>query len=208
MIGTVFRVCKLAVVVGLVSAASTALLRPALYPPQFQRALALVPTDSAFVWLGLGTVAGLFAGTVAVLQAPTRRPAFDVSDPETAVASDEGVMQRDLDERIERLRTEGTRGDLDPALLFEDVREAAVPLVADAYQERPEQARARIESGEWTDDAYAAAVLSPDPEFRPSLLTRVWEWFLGDRAAARRIGRVERALLALAERDRQREGDG
>ncbi|WP_254279450.1 DUF7269 family protein [Haloarcula marina] len=206
MIRTLIRLTKLLVVGALVGGAAVGLLRPAAYPPVVGTALGLVETETPLLWVAVGAVAGLVTAAITTTQARTRRAELDVGTPELASSSEESVVQRDLEDRIERVRAEGDDAAVDPQSVVADLRRAVVTLVAETEQLPTEAARERVRDGSWTDDAYVAAVLSPDDERRPSLPTRVWEWFLGPRAVARRVARIERALLAYVE-ERQSGGD-
>jgi hypothetical protein len=133
-------------------------------------------------------VAGWLGG-VLVGDSPT---AFDVaadSPPETVTATESRLVAADIDAAID----DAVAGD-DAAMDAVTERLAAAATTAYAVGSSTSQASARqaVRAGTWTDDAVAAALLSPtEPQ---SLLARLRLWLDPESERRRRIRRTVGAI--------------
>lgn len=199
-------------VFGTVGAVATALAAAFVFAPDLllgvrpvgQTVRQLSGADPKSVLLAATLVVGLYVA-IAARSATSERTLTEVSeaeqrfdgavaDPPEAVTTDrQTVTAADVDADIARAIDQG--GDR-----LQAVREVLATLVAETYAEQHrlplEDGRRAVATGEWTDDAVAAAFLGDGSGPSASLLSRIRLWLTPERERERRI---DRALTALAD---------
>ncbi|MEF8777296.1 MAG: hypothetical protein V5A36_00140 [Natronomonas sp.] len=116
--------------------------------------------------------------------------------PENTAAG--AVVGKQFDKAVVTAANNASNGDeSDP--IRENVRSLAVSVVAHTEGCSESEAEAIVETGEWTDDAVAAAYVT-DSEAELSLRHRIFAWL---RPSRTKRGRVERAIRAIDRHERR-----
>lgn len=155
-------------------------------------ASALDPSTTVVTLVGaLGVVQGV---RYANARRDRERRAADPGDPERRAPAT--VPGADLDERVARATGSALRGHRARRELRDRVRELAVATVARDRNVSTEAAAELVETGEWTDDATAAAFLSLGSSYPVRIRLRAAlsgrsRYGFGLRAAVDAIGRLE-----------------
>jgi hypothetical protein len=156
--------------------------------------------------LVLGSAVGLYAAWAARTGPPDRTavegpPArFEGADggnaPEMVSAADRVLTGESLDDRI-AAACEGDDGAL--RAVRSNLAETAASARARSADRTPEQARRDVQSGAWTDDVLAAALLADEagPDF--PLLARLRAWLDPEAERQRRIDRTIGAVEGIFE---------
>lgn len=155
-------------------------------------AAALDPSATVVTLIGaLGVAQGV---RYANARRGRRRQAASPGDPERRAPA--AVPGADLDERIERATGPALGGHRARRQLRDRVREVAVATVARGRNVSPETAERLVETGDWTDDATAAAFLARRSSYPVRVRLRAVvsgrsRYEFGLRAAVDALDRVE-----------------
>jgi hypothetical protein len=194
-----FRIGVIAVSLLALAGAGVAVFAPGMVPPPVVTAvtspspgvlIALLAAFGGLLWLA--SLQGRTAYSDAPM-VPRREPTPDA--PRLGTAFDT-TLERATDLDAARDRRVSTR---------EDLRETLFDLAIDTYSGAaacpPETAKQVVESGVWTDDRRAAAILSDDEG--PDLPLWLWliDLFRGESAFRRRVRHTLRAIDELSRAD-------
>lgn len=140
-----------------------------------------VPIDRV-AKLGLGLAFGALALFAGMSRAETGYRSLPTPE---RVGATRATAGEEIDAALERAAEDGERGERARISVRREIRTVAVETLVDAADLDEDEAKRRLETGEWTDDPRAAAFLGSDVA-RPPLRLRLRDWLSADPSFERR----------------------